>query len=392
MKFNFEQAKEAIKKTAIGAGIITSSFGNLEAQESKTQEKEPIKTEVAADNTQEAEYYRNEYIKYMEHPSYKERLAKEMYGDKIIDEEKQANIDREYKQRLAQIKKVSIDIQENLTENANFRPQINKVYADKNAAYHELSHSIDFRKRQSVFEETKKNHYELKKDSLIEGGFNKTKEKYVSDPIKDYEEFIQSEQPKKYIENISLLHTILNDLSNKSNEKVMINFKLSNLSTSNIFDSNQTKNNKNINILDCVKDLENNGSYILLRNLNNKDLHEIYDSNKGLMRNIFDYENKMQELLLGIYYKENTEIKARLNSLRLKATNKFGFDLNEKFDINKFPGLKTESEYYDLKDNLKLSNKQINELMKYTAMNEERNKKNDYYHGEWNYDEEDNKA
>lgn len=259
MKFNFEKAKDIIKKTTVGAGIVTASLSSLKsnAQEIK-QDQDTIKnkTEISMD----PEYYRNEYIKYMEHPSYKVRLAKEMYGDEVIDEEKQKNIDKTYEDRVNKIKNISIEMMPNVEDpllDSSYYSILNKsVKTTPRASSHELTHSLDhignFMARQKGFEDKKNEFLDLKK---------------------------------------------------------------------------------------------------ILKKYN--------------------------------YMSKSTEIKARLNSLRIKAINMYGFDLNNEFDINNYEKLREDKEYEELRFNLNLTNEQINELMKYTAMNEREN--DTYYHPDWNY-------
>lgn len=245
MKFNFEKTKEIIKKAALGSAIVTASLSPLKSNSQEIKQGEDNiknKTEISMD----PESYRNEYIKYIEHPSYKQRLTKEMYGDDIIDADKQEIIDSEYEKRLSKIKSVPIEmlppIDDASKDTSYFSLTTKSIKTTPNASYHELSHSLDY------------------KDNFM------TKQKGFQGQL------------DKYLDN-----TI-----------------------------------------------------------------EILNSN---------------------YLSNRSEIKARLNSLRLKAIKLYGFDLNEDFDINKFEQLRNNKEYLDLRFKLNFNNEQINELMKYTAEN-----------------------
>ena len=306
----------------------------------------------------------------MKHPSYKERLAKEMYGDEIIDEEKQKIIDIEYNNRLQKINNVIINIHKNLTDGSYFNLKTNKISADKESIYHELSHSVD-------------NHEN--KDT----GFNDIKNKYISDPENYYNNFITKENCEKYQENFFHLIDVINKYNNENNTGIK-NITYDFIPIGGNF--NLLKNIKG-GFFELIKDISKKGSDQILKKLKQEDFTKIYDQNEDLANSVFDYEKKLQDLLIKKYYIQNTEIKARLNELRLKAVNELGFDLDSEFNINKLPSsLKDNQAYYDLKYQLNLSDEEINELMKYTAMNESRDREDNFYHNEWDYNNDDNKA
>jgi hypothetical protein len=193
-KFNFERIKDEGKKLTMEIGVIASTIGGInngpeqvnifqvdnlknkgdQVDNSSTQEKkmlyvmkkneekqktayniDKIREELglSVDNNKEnkldPEFYRNEYIRFMKDPSYKLRLAKEMYGDKVIDGEKQKNIDKEYENRLKIINEISIsmipdtdspyaDSSHAQAENGN-----TSVVASPRLAPHELTHALD---------------------------------------------------------------------------------------------------------------------------------------------------------------------------------------------------------------------------------------------------------
>ncbi len=120
--------------------------------------------------------------------------------------------------------------------------------------------------------------------------------------------------------------------------------------------------------------------------------------NLGLMEKLTSYESvqnyydkKIGPIVKDLFYLKNgTEIRARLNHLRIKAIENYNFDLKDDFDINNFEKLKGDPQYNDLKVNLGFSDEQINELMKNTASIEEKieNKDGNFYHPGFNYGEE----
>jgi len=277
----------------------------------------------------------------------------------------QKDIDREYKERMEQIKKVSVNILKNLINYPSFTPFWNKIETDEESVDHEFSHSVDSR---------------LKDFMLKERGFNEVKEKYMSDSLEDYINFMTGEKPRKYKQNLVLLKETLNKYITENK----LDLKLGDLNTNLIFDFGKT-NDVNY-ISNFINEFDKNSSTVLLEYFTPGDFHKIYDNNIDLMRNIFDYEVTFKKLIIDIYYKENTEIKARINHLRLRAIKEFGFDLNNEFNINNFNKLKTDKNYYELKNELNLSDDAINDLMKYTALNDEKqNLKGAYYHSGWDY-------
>src|SRR3989339_1551338 len=108
MKF-FEGFKKDMKKVAVGSAVVAASLVPMKSVEQENtsntnQDKTEINKEGKSIASMDPEFYRNEYIKYMEHPSYKERLAREIYGDSIITKDMQKIIDIKFTERLKQIK------------------------------------------------------------------------------------------------------------------------------------------------------------------------------------------------------------------------------------------------------------------------------------------------
>ncbi|MFA6251607.1 MAG: hypothetical protein WC603_03205 [Candidatus Paceibacterota bacterium] len=357
---NKENIKKTIKTgTAVGAGALLMSTTSCDKPKEQTALEDKNKTEVSDD----PEFYRQQYIKYMEHPSYKERLAKEM-GDEFSAR----GVNKEYKQRLKQIKKVLIE--KRTGRGGGFYPDSNKVVSTPKSMFHELSHSIDGRIRASFFKNP---------DNYFEEGFEDFKNitidrKKIFDTLfLDYRKSLSSEYSEYYPEfkkdHAEFIKMLINYIiKNKDNIKFrpeIVNSK----GEDKIFDF-------------ILNELRKNGQEF---NLNmfweffrQEDIDKISKENEPLVSvltsqqvftNEIDKEAKrMTDECMGYFFK-STEIRARLNALRIKAVNEFGFDLNNEFDINKFEKLKDEPNYIELRDILLLSDEQINELMKYTAYN-----------------------
>lgn len=413
------------EKGIIGAVIIVSSVGGVEAQNPKNeidnsknvievsdkQKNDIIKNSISFEDAQKSldeknlnkikdekqieeirtelgltsqegkevgpEFYRNQYLKYMEHPSYKERLAKEMYGNEVIDEEKQNKIDEEYNKRIEEIRKVPIKILPQGNENiSRYSPIEKNIQTTAIAALHELSHAAEYRPDEVIdkgFSEKKMESFISTEDTLNIQIDKICKEKYFA---------LQKIGDKEYKENHQKFIEILRKYidNNKNNAEF--------------------KNQYNLNLINNSLN-ELNNSYFSLQDFykyfNYSDQLNIIKENRDLLYSLEPYENerdKYDSKINGLinyvdYLKSNTEIKARLNSLRIKAINEYNFDLNTNFDINKLNGLKNDSQYKDL-INLGLNDEGINELMKYTAMNEENG--DTYYHDGWDYNNKQDQA
>ena len=104
------------------------------------------------------------------------------------------------------------------------------------------------------------------------------------------------------------------------------------------------------------------------------DIIKINSENQQLINDLELYERILRNIDIKIeeaesvlrYSSDDSEIKSRLNHLRIKSKH----NLDNEFDINKYPELKNDSQYKDLHETLKLSDEQINELMEYTADND----------------------
>lgn len=275
MKFNSEKIKKVVKKTVIGAGIIVTPIisSGQNSSNSEIAHKNIQNTEINKDKNIEnnQEFYINKYIKYMEHPSYKQRLAKEMFGDVNINEAMQNIVDEEYNKRINKIYSIIIemipDVDNPTKDTSNFSPSNKVVTSTPRAIFHEIQHRLD-----------------------------------------------------------------------------------------------------------------NNDDNFIIRQ---KGFEEVKNKNIGLKTILENYN----------YFGRSDEIKARLNSLRIKAIMMYGFDLNTDFDINNYEKLREDKEYNELRFDLNLTNEQINELMKYIAINDKNNVDDKtYVHPGWDYGNENNKA
>lgn len=339
-----DNIKKKAKKAAIGAGIVLASTSSMEAQniEQSNNDKKVDTTEVNLD----PEFYRGKYLKYMEHPSYKLRLAKEMFRDSVIDRKKRKQIDLEYQRRLKRIKTIPIEMIPDVendaddpsifSENSLTGPNIKTT---PRASSHELAHAGDG-----------DNSY----------GFDSKADEFISD-LQNAE--MDSIEVKKYEENHGKFIEILkNYLSqNKDSIKFSLGEHLKDQESATYFMLNQL-NDLNSKYFDLQK---------FYKYFSIKDVNRINNDNRQLIKDLDLFEKKKSEVddinYRNDYFRKKTEIKARINHLRIRAVEEFGHDLNKEFNINDFPELKNDRQYKELRDELNLSDEEINELSKYTA-------------------------
>jgi len=448
MKFNFEKAKDIIKKTAIGAGVVASSLGNLEAQEVKTnsKEKDISKNEIVSDNKNlkitkdqneklrlekikeiekelgvlkenndinDAEFYRNEYLKYMEHPSYKVRLAKEMYGDQIIDEEKQRQINYEYKKRLDQINKVSIEIDNKfdpLSQNTpKFSVKDNLIQSNIKGVFHEFSHTAEGDRYTSSGFDKKMREFKTQGDlanrkKILESEKTNALNKIMTKEVYEINHNEYLTVLRKYIEDNKNSEEFQTEKVYKLYKKINDIYESMNVGVKNYFSCFDLQN-PNPKFIASVS--EDKQSFTMEEDLFNlkksisSDQTDFINKNEEILKKLISYERqsnaydkKIRPIISSLLYlKSGTEVRARLNHLRMLAIEKYNFDLNTDFNINEFEKLKDDPQYIDLKNNLGYSDEQINELMKYTAENKNTNEKDKtYYHPSWDSYDTNNKA
>lgn len=440
MKFSFEKAKESAKKIVMGVGVISASYGNLDAKVSKTNIENPKQTEVENstekptntttkelreqrerndqekidelekelgiddtdnNNPNAEESSRDKYLKYMENPSYKDRLAKEMFSDKILDEEMKESVNQEYKDRLDQVKNVDINIDNNL-ETSEFTPKNNEIHSSENVIFHELSHAAEGDRHNSRSFEQKVRGFKA------EGRLMAEKKKLIEEKSRKLSEIMTPEAyEKNHEEFISLLKKHLVDIKNytdfktdKIESKINNDYDSKSFSVSNFLeDFNLKKSGPNFKMI-VSKDKQ---SYTLEEELFSikesipKIQSDFINKNNELLKKLTSYESvqdsydkKIGPLVKDLFYLKNgTEIRARLNYLRMKAIENYNFDQKNDFNINDYEKLKADPQYNDLKINLGFSDEQINELMKNTASLENTNDSN-YHHVGWKYEDENN--
>ena len=347
--------KKVLKIGGVAAVLATSS-PDSNAQVGKTDSvlKKENNIEFTTDTTLN-EKYRKDYLEYMEHPSYKERLKKEMYGDTTLTPEMELSIENEYKNRIHSIQTAQLDIKElerkqrifniedtytSPNEKGSTREGDSGVFvveAGTQAAYHELSHTTE----RNGSENSNNTEY-------LERGFT---EKF--NKVTDYQntEYYDSLINKWDELSKPLSDTLTQFIKNKLNN----NIEIIDPRTKEVLELNRVER--------LLMALESNPITIAMTYFPNesfvtKEIKDIYEKVTKEEKRLHDSKE---------YFSNPTEIKARFNNLRLKAVKEYGYDLNTPFNIADYPELMKDVEYNHLRYYLKLTDDKINELMNYIA-------------------------
>lgn len=271
------------------------------------------------------EEYRGVYTQIVNHPTYPQRLQREMFGDKELESEEKQMLDEEYAFRKNQVATIAASVSEYpLTEELGgvyVLPKEEKpgyINSGKGSALHEFSHAAENAGK-----------YRL---SFAEDGFSKAvkqtnaaKDFYISQEDSEKEKAIRE---KYYSQLKQFLKTA--DLPEEEKKRYL---------------SNQDP----IHVI-----YQNFQSQIPIEK---PDL-ELHMNN--LEKNV--KYNRYRE-----YYGQPTEIKARLNQLRGEAFQKYEYDYNKDFNINDYEELKQHRQYNALIEGVGFTDEDINEMMKYVA-------------------------
>lgn len=283
---------------------------------------------------------RDTFRTYMEHPSYKTRLAKEMYVDSPVDKNA---VEQEYKRRAERLNSVNLEVKPDTINghSGEYNSGTHTVSAMEGTGYHELSHAVDNRK---MF---------IDKDTAFTG----LKNGIVTYPKEQELAYRNSDVYRKGTEGLEEGRRVI--LSDLEAGKFAPN--------PNFFPAGTQPHR----LIDLFKqEVSKYGDDFTLNMTTatpeyikgfRESPHQIALKERRLAENKIYKADKLD------YLSSDTEIKARINDLRLKAIEKYGHNLNKRFDINKFPELKKEEAYKELSEELKMSDEAINKLSGYVA-------------------------
>jgi hypothetical protein len=372
MKFNFDKIVKDTKKILVGGAVTTASLLPLEKTNAQQNLETDNQNKTEINHNFHLNSYKKDYMNYMKDPSYKQRLVKEMFGDSNM----QSKVDLEYERRLNSVNDIKIIPIKN-KEESQFSKKDNTIYSsdDQMTFYHETSHGVD-------------------KPTVGYGLIADEEENYNDDNgikfvslLKDIQkDSIRIKQSQDQINNIK---EKADKLGNEYADEI---FKIINQNNySKYFVDEFYFEGKSF---DEIKEIQkDNPRFFLGISIDNMPIQIKNKYNKKL--DILVKEEKFSTDF-GInknYYMAPSEIRARINSLRVKAFKDYKYNPSENFNINDYPKLKKEDGYLELIKNSRLTDEEINELYKYIAVNNEKieDDKN-YVHPEWNYDKNDNKA
>jgi len=359
MKLNFDN----LKKIAVGAGIVIAPLLPTEAKGQTHQNVNNNSTKNVIKNPDSLNSYKDSYKSYMIDPSYKERLKREMFGDSQINDEKIIRVNDEYERRLKQIDNVILkNSPDSDIDRSNYDRFNNTITTTRTSAYHELSHSVDA------------------EPGAVEVGIENNK--HIIELNKEYTDCRYGKEYNDYKQNYIKFLEILKTYILEHKDTIKLNIPSE-------FTSGKPANEWFLGYLDD-KNLytwEHQPSTIL-KYFDTENREKICSANNKLINDISSFITKIIELR---YNCKTTEIKARINYLRLRAIKEFNYNLDEKFDINNFKELKKDPEYLELRNEFKFTDEEISEITRYIAANNI-NSDNTYYHQKWNYSDENNIA
>jgi hypothetical protein len=277
------------------------------------------------------------FKKYMEHPSYKERLGRELFGDGKVDERA---VEEEYQRRMGKLSQIQIMDESGLNkgEEGHYLPSQGILRAkNPEVFYHEMTHALD--NNPSIF------------GVAPVVPFTKVKDRLVTYPIQREKEYME-----KYGQYRKPNYKILQEKMAKDVDEGIISppsylskeeYKRHLLQGDPFFEVRKPKPEQGIT----------------------QEYINAFRANPAaqFIEKALDAEDKEYKSAALNYLKDDTEMKARINSLRLQAIDKYKYDPGKPFNINDYPELKKDHQYKHLTDDLKMSDEDINELSKYIA-------------------------
>lgn len=274
---------------------------------------------------------------YMQHPAYKERLGRELFGEGPID---QRAVETEYQRRMERIPEIKIEDGSKLREGegGEYLPA-QRILRAKNPEvfYHEFTHAMD--NNPSMF-----------------GVAPVVPFTYVKDKLLTYPSKLEKEYMEKYGQYRKPNYKILQ-------EKMVKDLDEGKISPPSYLTKEQYREYllKYDPFSEVRKPKPEQGitqEYI--------DSFNAHPSAQFIKKALDAEQNEYKSEWMN-YLKDDTEMKARINSLRLQAIQKYGYDQSKPFKIEDYPELKKDHQYKQLTEDLKMSDKDIDELSKYIA-------------------------
>ena len=334
-----------------------------------------------------AEQERQKFIEYMNHPSYKERLKKEVFYDTFDPNNKKHNqmLENEYARRMKEISNIPIsqgnfsEVKESEMPYAQYfsdmssynglpggrRGQFSKkgmpqIIVSQDAANNEININPNLYSQVVGHELGHSSHSGLLGGrAYYEGGV----------PAEGMvERTLQAHSESPLMEQKNAVRDLMRpdwDMASKKEKERIIQ-----LATQKIGPEKVQQ------ILDAQAKM--NAEYYALK----KEKGQKYAKEHGPNWHNQEFGEIQNNYIMDHLDQNATEVATRMIGLRRLAADKFGHDMNEDFDIKKYKDQLQEyfkknnmiDEYKQLNKTLELSDDQINEMMKYIAKNNTQNR------------------
>ena len=304
--------------------------------------------------------------RWVEHPSYKGRLEKEIYGEgpvmvpqgnveewervpeNVREQMARDRINEIYAQKLSKIPTVTAQYGElqkghegeynPLTNILTMQKPLPRTPLDLGTFYHEFTHALDHNPGIAGMPER--------------GPFTEVKEKIIPEPqrlAKDYQE----KYGKNYLSAVKELQETLVD-----------DFKKGRIKRPDYYTDEE--------FIDELRRSDPFGQILYKPKERYGTTQEYIDevmqrAPAKKMKEIRDAENKIYLAPWINYLNLDPEIKAKINGLRIQAFDKYKYDPNKPFRVQDYPELQKDPQYRILKKDLKMSDDDINEMSKYVA-------------------------
>jgi len=336
-----------------------------------------------------AELERQKFVEYMNHPSYKERLKKEVFYNTFDPNNKKHNeiLEEEYARRMKEISTVPIS-QGNFSEVKGSEIPYAEYFGDESSyntipggrkgelakkgfpqiiVSEDVSHN-EINTNPNLFSQVVGHELGHSSHSGIVGGrayYNKG----VPVPSEGMvERTLQTHSDSPLMEQKSAVKDLMSpdwDMASKKQKERIIQ-----LATQKIGPEKVKQ------ILEAQARM--NAEYSALK----KEKGEKYAQEKGPDWHNREFMEIQNNYIMDHLDQNATEVATRMIGLRKLAADKFGHDMNEDFDIKKYKDQLQEyfkknkmiDEYQQLNKTLELSDDQINEMMKYIAKNNTQNR------------------
>lgn len=328
---------------------------------------------------------REKMLEYMRHPSYKERLKKEIFYDSFNPNNKRnvKTLEDEYSRRLSEVTTIPIsrgrfsEVKDSempyaqyfgITESGHafpggykgslYKKGLPQIVISEDEKYPEMSKNPNLYRQVLRHELGHSSHSgmlggyaysEKPSDIPYPGMVNKTLQEHAESPLSKQKEAVGE-----------LMHPSFPNSPKRFKEKT-INLALQKIGPEKVRQ-----------ILDAQTRMQ--AEYKTLKKEKGRD----YANNYGPDWNNPEFREIHNDPMFRHLDQNDTEVATRMIGLRRLAADKFGHNMNEDFDIKKYKDQLQNyfkqngmiDEYKQLSKDLELSDDQINEMMKYIAQNE----------------------